>query len=51
MMYSEENDDDDAKIEELWTFHPVAEEEDITEEQRKEEILAGKKSRKILETM
>ena len=50
-MYSDEIHDDDAKIDELWTFHPVAEEEEITEEQRKEDILARKRSSKILETI
>ena len=50
-MYSDEIEDDYAKIDELWTLHPVAEEEEITEEQRKEDILAWKRSCKILENM
>jgi hypothetical protein len=50
-MNSDEIDDDDTKIDELWTFYPVAEEDETTEEQRKEDILARKISRKILETM
>ena len=49
-MYSDEIHDDDAKIDELWTFHPVAEQEEITEEHRTEDILARKRSRKILKT-
>ena len=49
-MYSDESDDDDAKIDDLWTFQPPAEEEEVTEAQRKEKTLARKKSRKILET-
>jgi hypothetical protein len=50
-MYSDDSDDDDAKIDELWTFQPAPAEEEITESQKKEDILARKKSRKILETM
>ena len=49
-MYSDESDED-AKIDELWTFNPTPEKEEVTEEQKKEEILARKKSRKILESM
>ena len=49
-MYFDDSDEDDAKIGELWTFHPAPAEEEITETQRKEDILARKKSRKILET-
>ena len=43
--------DFDAKIEEFWTFQPAPAEEEITESQRKEDIFARKKNRKILETM
>ena len=37
-MCSDEIDDDDAKIDELWTFHQITEEEEITEEQKKRKI-------------
>ena len=50
-MYFDDSDEEDAKIDELWTFQPAPAEEEITESQRNKDILARKKSRKILETM
>ena len=50
-MYFDDSDEEEAKIDDLWTFHPAAAEEEISEAQKKENILARNKSRKILETM
>ena len=49
-MYSSDSDEDD-KIDNLWAFNPNPAEEEISEEQKKAELLAIKKSRKVLQTM
>ena len=49
-MYSSDSDEDD-KIDNLWAFNPNPAEEELSEEQKKEYLLAVKKSRKILQTL
>ena len=49
-MYSSDEDDDDARIDDLWTYKSP-EIEEVSEEQKKEELLATKKTRKRLESM
>ena len=48
-MYS--SDEEEEKIDDLWSFKPKLEEDTKSEEQRREEAQTRKKLRQILETM
>ena len=50
-MNSYYSDEEDGNIDGLWTFNPNAGKEEASDEQRKEEMMARKRSRDILENM
>ena len=50
-MMDSDDSDEETKIDDLWGFSPAADEDNRSEEQKRADILAKKKSRKIMESM